>query len=359
MYDLAPSHALGLAGGLIALVVAVVAIRRSPWHRDAPETVQIAAVLMAVSGGVHLALIPHHLATAPFTSALFLADGLAFFVMAAAVRWRWWRFESALLIVLTILGYVIYIAARLEIPDQVGIATKLVELAALGMVLVPVPGERRSHPRLRWSALGAAVPVLTLITVSTVWIEELAHPSAAHVHAGALLQQTNRIPTAGQQAAAAELYDETAAAIAPYADWHRAWAAGYRPGGPASMPSTHWMNSANLKAGYVMDPHHPQGLVYANSHHGPVLLGAMFQMQRIGQFGPDPGGPLTAWHQHQNICFSPIGIAFSLMTPLSTCPLGSIDISAAPMLHVWIVDNPQGPFAVDIDPKVVSGIDRT
>ena len=47
------------------------------------------------------------------------------------------------------------------------------------------------------------------------------------------------------------------------------------------------------------------------------------------------------------------------LPPLPTCPLGAIDISASPMLHVWIVDNPQGPFAVDIDPKVVKAIDQS
>ena len=48
------------------------------------------------------------------------------------------------------------------------------------------------------------------------------------------------------------------------------------------------------------------------------------------------------------------------MTPFSTCPIGAIDISASPMLHVWIVDNPKGgPFAVDIDDSVVAALDRT
>jgi hypothetical protein len=85
----------------------------------------------------------------------------------------------------------------------------------------------------------------------------------------------------------------------------------------------------------------------------------MFQMQHIGQFGPDLGGPLTAWHQHENICVTPIGLEFSLMTPLATCPIGAINISVSPMLHVWIVDNPSGAFAVDIDDSVVKRIDRT
>lgn len=47
------------------------------------------------------------------------------------------------------------------------------------------------------------------------------------------------------------------------------------------------------------------------------------------------------------------------MSPLAICPLGAINVSVAPMLHVWIVENPKGgPFAVDIDDAVVKSIDR-
>ena len=43
---------------------------------------------------------------------------------------------------------------------------------------------------------------------------------------------------------------------------------------------------------------------------------------------------------------------FGLESPLATCPLGSVSITAPPMLHVWIVPNPGGPFAIDLDPSV-------
>ena len=361
MYDIAPDHAVGLLGGLLALPLAVVGVRLSPWHRHAPGTVQIACVLMVVTGAIHLALIPHHLETDPVTAVLFLFNGFAFIGLAAMVRWRWWRFWAATLIVLTVLGYLVYVVFGLEGPDQVGLATKLVELTALGMILVPVRGANRPGDRAwYWSLLAAGLPSLLLLNGSATWVAALAHPDSLHVHAGALLQATNAVPTQAQQAAATELYEKTVLAIRPYQDWRQAWAAGYRPGGSQALPSTHWMNQAYVKSGYVMDPQHPQGLVYANTHHGPVLLGAMFQMPRLGEFGPDPGGPLTAWHEHQNVCFTPFGLEFSLMTPYANCPLGAIDISAPPMLHVWIVDNPKGgPFAVDVDSAVVAEIDRT
>ena len=355
MFDIAPDHALGLYSGLLVLPFALLAVKLRR-NRAVSGTVLGASVLMAVSGAIHLGLVWTHL-DEPVTAVLFVGNGVAYIALSQMYTWRWWRPASVSLITATLLGYLVYIVLNFDTPDQVSIATKLIELTALGLVLVPVRGARPWR-KLRWAAVVAALPVLTVVTVATVWIDALARPDAQHAHAGATLQDTNAVATPQQVAAAERLYDQTAAAIAPYQDWRNAWAAGYRPGGSQTMPSTHWMNQRFIDAGYVMDPQHPQGLVYANTKHGPELLGAMFQMKRIGEFGPDPGGPLTAWHQHENICFTPIGIEFSLMTPTATCPVGSIDLSVPPMLHVWIVNNPSGRFAVDIDDKLVKKIDQ-
>src|ERR1700686_2694262 len=357
MFDIAPDHAIGLYAALLALPLALIAIRLRPARHSVPGTVLAASVLLAMSGATHLALISTH-RQEPLTMLLFLVNGSGYIALSLAFTWRWWRLASASLLIATLIGYVVWIAVGLDSPDHVALAPKLLELTALGLALVPAPGERVPHRTARWVSLGVALPLLTLVATSTTWIVDLARPDPQHVHAGAVLQATNDVATPEQVAAAAQLYSVTKAAILPYQDWHKALAAGYKPGQDLGG-SAHWMNQRNVDAGYVMDPNHPQGLVYANSKHGPVLLGAMFQMKRIGQFGPDPGGPLTAWHQHENICVTPIGFEFSLMTPFATCPLGAIDISASPMLHVWIVDNPNGgPFAVDIDSEVVKKIDR-
>jgi hypothetical protein len=358
MFDIAPDHVIGLYAGLLALPLALIAIRLRPSRHGVPGTVLGASVLMAMAGAIHLALISTH-RNEPLTALLFLVNGTGYIALSFAFTWRWWRLASASLLVATLLGYLAWIAVGLDSPDQVALSTKLLELTAMGLVLIPARGERLTHRLWRWASLTLAVPLLTIVMTSTVWIVDLARPDPQHAHAGAVLQATNDVATPQQVAAAAQLYADTKAAILPYQDWHNAWAAGYRPGGNLGG-SAHWMNQRYVDAGYVMDPHRPQGLVYANSKHGPVLIGAMFQMKHIGQFGPDPGGPLTAWHQHQNICVSPIGFEFSLMTPFATCPIGAIDISVSPMLHVWIVDNPRGgPFAVDIDPEVVKSIDRS
>ncbi|MDQ2943955.1 MAG: hypothetical protein M3R21_09855, partial [Candidatus Dormibacteraeota bacterium] len=287
MFDIAAAHAIGLFAGLLALPVALIAIRLRPARRTVPGTVLGASALMAVSGAVHLALIGAHL-DQPITALLFLGNGISYITLSLAFTWRWWRPASASLLVATLLGYLAFKAVGLESPDQVGVATKVLELAALGLVLVPAPGERgRPRRALRWASLSIALPLLTVITTSTVWIVDLARPDARHAHAGAILQASNEVATPDQVAAAAQLYSKTKAAILPYQDWRKAFAAGYRPGGPSNMPSTHWMNQAFVDAGYVLDPHRPQGLVYANTKHGPVLLGAMFQMKHLGEFGPD------------------------------------------------------------------------
>lgn len=357
MFDISPDHAIALYAGLLALPTALFLLRLRRARHAAPDTVLAASVLMVVAGAIHLGLVLTHLRE-PITVVLFVLNGAAYVVLSQLFTWRWWRLAAAALITMTLLGYLGFIVLGFDSPDQVAIATKLLELTTLGLVLVPVRGEPGRPPgALRWIGLGIAVPLLTVMTTSVVWVVDLARPDAQHVHAGAVLQQTNDVATPEQAAAAKRLYEETSAAIAPYRDWHAAWAAGYRPGGPQDQPSTHWMNQRY--SAYVMDPKHPQGLVYANTKHGPVLLGAMFQMQHLGQFGPDPGGPLTAWHQHQNICFTPFGVEFSLMTPTATCPVGAIDVSVPPMLHVWIVDNPGGKFAVDIDAKMVKRIDQS
>jgi hypothetical protein len=358
MWDISPDHAAGLYAGLIALPLALLALRLRTARRVLPGTAQAAAVLMAVCGAIHLGLVPSHLGE-PITAALFVFNGLAYIGLSLAFTWRYWRLAAFSLLTATILGYLGFIAFGFDSPDQVAVSTKLVELTALGLLLVPVRGFRAPADRVPyWALIAAGLPLLTLLTGTTVWAIDLSRPDPQHVHAGAVLQPTNDVATPEQRAAARQLYEETLVAIQPYEDWHRAWAAGYRPGGSQSLPSTHWMNQDFVKSGYVLDPRHPQGLVYANTPHGPVLLGAMFQMRNIGQFGPDPGGPLTAWHEHENICVTPFGFEFSLMTPYATCPLGAIDITVPAMLHVWIVDNPTGQFAVDIDRSVVARIDR-
>ena len=42
--------------------------------------------------------------------------------------------------------------------------------------------------------------------------------------------------------------------------------------------------------------------MYAFTPYGPVLVAAMYLMPSVGQNGPMPGGCLTQWHAHTNLC---------------------------------------------------------
>ena len=367
MWQTAPDHEAALIGALVALVAwwlfrlylrvlaAVGWSAAAGWrarYRSAPIPLRLGAALAVLSAGAHLALLGGHDGV---TSVLFLADGLALLLVAAiAFSGRPWRLPAALLLGSTVLAYLLYLVAGWEGPDQAGLVSKLVEAGALGMLLVPAgPAPAWRWPR--WTAVVVAVPALVVLTGLVSWIDALARPDANHQHLGATVQVANREATPQEKAAADWLLAQTTSAIAPYRDTRLARAAGYRPNG--AVNPVHWMNEAYVKSGPTLDPRRPQGLVYVNSTKGPVLVGAMFQGRRPGDFGPDPGGPLTAWHQHEHVC---IGLAgFDLESPFATCPLGTVSINAPPMLHVWIVPNPGGPFAIDLDPKVIKAIQRS
>jgi hypothetical protein len=346
MYDIAIDHAAAISAALMTLVFAFafvfglrfLAARRVAWaaritqaYEAAPPIAKLAAALMLLSGGIHLALVPGHEGV---TGVLFVIDGLGFIVLAvAAFLTTWWRRPAVLWLAATILAYLVWVIAGWETPDQIGIACKLIELVALGLLMA-------------------------CVTTLGIWVGGLAHPDALHAHAGALLQPVAAVATPEQQAGAAQLLADTRASIARYQDPAAAIAAGFKPGPVSSAdPLRHFQNSAN--ANVILDPNRPQALVYAQTPHGLQLIGAMFQMQRAGQWGPDPGGPLTQWHQHEGICFSPFGVEFSFETPFWTCPIGSTSITTAPMLHVWIIDNGKnGPFAADLDKAVQRELTR-
>ena len=178
-----------------------------------------------------------------------------------------------------------------------------------------------------------------------------------HVHAGSVAPPgtilplvPEREPTAAERAAAADLVTAARVALARYADPAVAAADGYRVKGLAGL-DFHAGNPAHENDDRVLDPAHPETLVYAVAPDGrPVLMGAMFMMPKIGTPGPTIGGPLTVWHAHQHVCFSltPPGLA-GLLSPLGMCPLGTIDVPlTAEMIHIWIVPGAPEPFG-DLD----------
>jgi hypothetical protein len=144
--------------------------------------------------------------------------------------------------------------------------------------------------------------------------------------------------------AATQLVQKTSAAVAKYRDLSVALAAGYRPITDPNYPVVHYVRIDYMRNRYVLDPNHVQSLVYATTPHGPVLVAAMYLMPQSGDEGPMPGGCLTQWHAHTNLCMSEVTHVFQGFTP---CAPGTFNYVTPMMTHVWQVPVPGGPLAMD------------
>jgi hypothetical protein len=108
--------------------------------------------------------------------------------------------------------------------------------------------------------------------------------------------------------------------------------------------------------GHVLDPDRPESLVYGFDAAGRAyLLGAMFLDDSRSASPPQPGGCLTTWHTHTNLCLAPGKGMVGVVGPDGTCPPGSANTETAAMLHVWAMDLPTGPFSelAELDPATI------
>jgi hypothetical protein len=363
MYDMGVEHGLAVAAVALLPVVAYL-VRAIGGRRVArivagyealPPIHRFAFWLLATTSAAHLGLALGH--GGPGLRVLFVVDAI---LLAEAARrlahGRRWRPLAGIVLLGSIAGYWAAVLGG-EAPDQVGLATKLVEITALAIVLRPADGRRRLRG---WAASGATIGLVVLTGVSA-WIGAFAVAGgpAGHAHdhgagavpgPGTLLHASiAHDASADETRAATELHDATVAAIARYAEPAIAAEDGYDVEGIAGL-DFHSSNPAYEDDGLVLDPRRPETLVYAQGPGGPVLLGAMFQMPAFGEPGPAVGGPLTVWHGHEQICISlvPPGLT-GIVSPLGGCPVGSVAIPrTGEMMHVWTAPGAPQPFG-DLD----------
>jgi hypothetical protein len=158
-------------------------------------------------------------------------------------------------------------------------------------------------------------------------------------------------PTAAQQTAAVRLVNASWRDSQRFRSLSAARAAGYVPITPSGLPVVHYLNYgyylATQRGGPVLNTTRPQSLVYANTPKGAVLAAAMY-IAPPDRMTPRPGGCLTQWHVHTNLCQTGLGVVVSLVTAADhSCPEGSTNHVTMPMMHVWFVPVPGGPTAID------------
>jgi len=149
-------------------------------------------------------------------------------------------------------------------------------------------------------------------------------------------------------ARAEQLVRDTLKYLPQYDTIDKATAAGYRwiedPG------YEHYVKWSLVDDNDILDAQRPESLVYQNG----TLVAAMYMMPDGSTFAdtPDIGGALTQWHVHNDLCLiqnpsDPLQwILRGTTTAQGQCTAtGAIKKGDVPMIHVWIVKNPCGPFA--------------
>lgn len=366
LYDVLPTHGFGV---LLVLVLPVTAwwVRRRAgrtgrWegrlldrYRGLPPTHRLLFWLLTVSAVVHLGLVPTHDHDA--LPVLYLADALL--LGWSARRLVGGRTQlgggpgpfaarklTIAVLVASIVGYWISGLAG-NVPDQAGMATKLVELTALGLAITPVQAGR-----IRRLVSSTTTVAMVAMTGLFAWGGAFVAAGTGDHHVGGvpvpgtlLPPGEDRPPTAEEQRAADELYEAVRLSIAKYADLEAAAGAGYQVTNIVGLDH-HAGNPAFGRDGRVLDPKRPESLVYAQTPNGPVLLGAVFEMPAAGEPGPSVGGPLTVWHGHENVCLTPAPpFLTGLLSPFGSCPVGSINVPVTgEMMHVWILPGAPEPF---------------
>jgi hypothetical protein len=163
-------------------------------------------------------------------------------------------------------------------------------------------------------------------------------------------------PTPEQRAAADRLVLDTRRGIARFVSVDAALAEGYYQTTGWSRGSwghAHFHNRAFSRDAVMLDAQRPEGLVFLKSPDGTTRpLGALYLALK-GQ-GVSPGGPLTTWHRHDNLC---VDNATAMVVPVvdpRRCPRTATLLGdRVEMLHVWTFDNPDGPFAMELSPRAV------
>ena len=162
--------------------------------------------------------------------------------------------------------------------------------------------------------------------------------------------------TAIRTGAAQQFVASTRAGILKYQNPSIAIRDGYQPVTPLNWPIVEWVNPTYTRAGRTVDVTRPERLMYVSAPSGPMLAGAMFVMPTSTGPVPNIAGGLAHWHRHQDLCYLPNGTIVGTNGYGQSCPSGSTVRPTPPMLHVWIVANPEGAFAEDLSPASIASV---
>ncbi|MFV1999380.1 MAG: hypothetical protein ACC654_03345 [Acidimicrobiia bacterium] len=314
-------------------------------YRALTSTHRLFFWLLSVSAVSSLGMALGRMAS-PASLWLFVVAGAQLAVVRRLLQGKSWR-RLASYVLVSVLTVNLGLAVAGITVDQVGLITALLQATALAVVFRSVDGGRVRRFAASATVIGA-IGFTTLAGWGGAVVAGIGGENLGDTPLPAVLLPvgTDREPTAFERAEADRIQRETAAAIEKYKDVGVAAAAGYDVRNIAGS-QYHAENARYKSDGVILDPQRPETLVYEPGPNGPVLIGALFEMESIGISGPAFGGPITVWHAHDHICFAftPPAIA-GFESPLGVCPVASISVPVTnEMIHVWTMPGVDDPYS--------------
>jgi len=217
-------------------------------------------------------------------------------------------------------------------------------LAALGLVLVAAGcGSSSPHATANAPSKSTAPPTTKAASTTTTTV-----PTVPGMGPIRLESETGVTPTELNRAET--LIATTIVDLKRFETPAQAYALGYRTIGDGITGDEHYVNWSYANDGHILDPKRPESVVYEVRNGKQVAVAAMYALPFGSTFAdvPDVGGALTQWHVHRDLCLTDNPqqrLVAGLTTLNGGCPPHTSKAGNTPMLHVWAIPNPCGPFA--------------
>jgi hypothetical protein len=156
----------------------------------------------------------------------------------------------------------------------------------------------------------------------------------------------DRAPTPEQRERAERLIVETTEAMAAFPDEAAVQAAGFVSIGDGATGWEHYIHVDRIIDPAVLDPEGIESIVLKVHPDGTKEVASAMYLLPFGATmddAPDIAGDLTVWHDHQNLCWDGVRVV-GTTDATGSCVRGTFR-PTQPMLHVWVIDHPCGPFA--------------
>jgi hypothetical protein len=184
--------------------------------------------------------------------------------------------------------------------------------------------------------------------------DHMDHGGDDHGNGGAhsIPPRLNHPPTEAQRATAMKLVEDNkkinAARFATMADARKA---GYIEIGDGMSGVSHFEHPIYRRDGRELDLQYPEALVYRTATQRLTTVMYILEPGKTMNDVPDIAGNLTVWHGHGDLCWKstnpddPNYLRLDGVAVGGRCIGGGTLRVEPPMLHLWVTDNPCGPFA--------------